>query len=186
MKCTDFKQQYAEHDGCDLPSPAAQHLVECPDCQRFVEQDKTLRGLLRLKHYEQPPEETLNRCSAAIQQRIAEDHADNLIMWPGWARNPVLAVAALLLVLLGAGLVFLRMQSPTAPPLQLAQPAKTQAPRDMFDAAWPNAPLKLADDGLQWSACPPAHCFDQPAVTDSVPQRVQYGTRASSLVDFEF
>ncbi|NCC51197.1 MAG: hypothetical protein EOM20_08275 [Spartobacteria bacterium] len=167
MKCEDVKHEIDVWQGEEFPADLNAHIATCAECAAYWKTTAKMRGLIGLKRYEQPDPDFGRRNLAAVHERItrlAEGSASEdrvLYLTPAFRY----ALAALLLALIG-GIIGLRVLSGdpeggTPPPgLQLAEDTP---------AASGDALARTGTDG-----------------TNRSPDRIQYGTQPSKVVDYEY
>jgi anti-sigma factor RsiW len=102
VNCTEWEERIALHAEGDLPQqerPAAeQHLGECPNCRKFLEELKQSLGALRAAHAEPPAASAFTVVRAQVLAEIGQPRGR--AGWLGWigASAAAAAVLATLLV----------------------------------------------------------------------------------------
>jgi len=167
MKCAEVQTAI----GCsrieELPPEVLVHAGKCSECGAELDKGQKLQQLLALKKYEIPDANAVERCLAAVHDKIGQQPArTKMWMFP----QPVLSfvrygVAASFLVMVGMHLLLL----PSVTPLEsaLSSPvASTQVASRI--------PVAGTNDTLRYP------------FYNKYPANIQYGPVQSRLVDYKY
>jgi anti-sigma factor RsiW len=169
MKCAEVIDAIIFHREGPLPDEVEAHLQACPDCRAYREQTRAVQGLLRLKRYEQPSEETRRRMLYTVRERITLD-AEQLSEKQGfgllWPQFRLALAAAVILMLLGWGIVHYLGGTSSTPGSRMASDSIPVDVRPVM------GPVAVPDDAG--------------VATNFYEDRFQYGTLPSRLVGFEY
>ena len=159
MKCSQTQKRLPIFSGGDLPMPEAgeiaDHLRECPQCQRVADDYAQDRQTLRRVADRTAPAGDWEACWRAVEGRLgqAADRAP-IVAFPSWVRSPgVLKAAAAFLLALGVGvLVGVSMGRPAA-----RQNVAKSDPDHAVDVALPTAPPSDGDHTFAQASRNPAY-----------------------------
>jgi len=167
VKCKDVTDLFMETDIALLPEDVREHIAGCPDCRRFLDDNRFVTNILSVKRHETISSEMLKRCSEGIFDGISEGvipestHISSLDI--PWLIKPVsrIAVASIFIILIG-GFFFKQHIHPEV--------SSSTVPT-------PNISENIADI----TSSPPDWMDNQ---TNASPDDIRYGPRTSAVVDF--
>ena len=186
MKCSRIREKLLEYEDTVLPADLQRHLDQCADCAKHYRQMRELKALLATQNDVAPSPGFEARLIAEVGRRIrALDEKPE----PVWGRfldfvfgTPVpayrYALAAALILLVGAHVYNLTNSSPTAP-FASPQPSVTVAAAPAVPAPVTNTPHAEFASGQ--NVIGPLRIM-----TNGGPGRVEYGPLPSTLVNFEY
>jgi hypothetical protein len=171
MNCQQIQQWLAKQDVSELPADVQQHLDQCPECRKAHERTQNLLQLIRLKRYENPPSGLADQCAVDVIRRLkqGEEEPESLLeRWRefiSWPQAQVgLAVAAVVLLLLAASLLWITGKPDERPAQSLADTS-----------------TNLTTD----QELPANQMLGRLSITNVDPAKIEYGTQPSRVVDFE-
>ena len=111
MTCNDFREQLMDLvTAAEAPSEARAHADACGSCAAEL---ASMRQTMTLLDEWAAPADTSPYFMTRLRARMREEQAEPARGWLGWFRNPALAVAMMLIMVLSIGL--LRLGSPSEP-----------------------------------------------------------------------
>jgi len=181
MNCKQIQLALVEHEDGERPDSIREHLFTCDACRQAAERADTFKKLMALKRYEVPdpgfPSRSLDRICRRNENLEAEKETETVTLWElllGPRPAFRLALAAILLILWGMTFALIPRRPEIKPQLvgpktRLSFGAQLLATRSNATLS-PNAPQLV----------------NHPSPTNSGPIHIDYGTKESVPVKYEY
>ncbi len=111
MNCNEFREQLMDLVTTEAPSEARAHADACGNCAAEL---ASMRQTMALLDEWTAPVDTSPYFMTRLRAQMREEQAAPVRGWLGWFRNPALAVAMMLIMVLSIGLM--RLGSVSDPP----------------------------------------------------------------------
>ncbi len=118
MNCNEFREQIMDLVTAEGPSEARAHADACGNCAAEL---ASMRQTMALLDEWTAPADTSPYFMTRLRARMHEEQAAPARGWLGWFRNPALAVAMMLIMVLSIGLMRLGTPSESNPPAVAAK-----------------------------------------------------------------